>query len=429
MSSSGGRAGSRPTGPVRRGRATVCGCLASHGSSTSTARALAAEVADLRARAGRDRPRDIGAPDLRPTCAQRTWSWCGSTTRSPPDLATALADPAVRCVLAGPTLTDGDPDRVLGEAAGLLIGGDHPGARRPRPGRDATPPSRCAQRPPAPRRRATTATTTIVTDRVLLVDKVTDDVQVLLTARVGLIDQPVLTWRPATSTAAWTLGAHPGRGRGPRRHPRRWSQLLATGVRLPSRRPSASASSATAPSGTSTAERSARCGPRPRRGVRHLRGASLRSSRCRSRRRHDRLGRRARRARRRRPGRGLHPAEHPCAWALRAIDAGKHVVVEKPFAIHTAEADAGARRGGRRRPARRGLPEPPLRPGPPGGSAPRPLGCAGRGLPHRDLRRRLRPPLQPLALRRGRVRRRLLRLGLAPARPDPRPRALPTSTT
>ena len=33
------------------------------------------------------------------------------------------------------------------------------------------------------------------------------------------------------------------------------------------------------------------------------------------------------------------PSTH-AQWALRAIDAGKHVIVEKPFAIHTSEADA-----------------------------------------------------------------------------------------
>jgi scyllo-inositol 2-dehydrogenase (NADP+) len=43
-------------------------------------------------------------------------------------------------------------------------------------------------------------------DRVLQIDKVSDDVEVFLQARIGLTEHPVVTWRPSTRVVAWTLG-------------------------------------------------------------------------------------------------------------------------------------------------------------------------------------------------------------------------------
>ncbi len=46
--------------------------------------------------------------------------------RLEPDLARALADPAVPVLLAGPTLAEADPDRVLAQAAGVDLGASSP---------------------------------------------------------------------------------------------------------------------------------------------------------------------------------------------------------------------------------------------------------------------------------------------------------------
>lgn len=46
----------------------------------------------------------------------------------------------------------------------------------------------------------------VLRDRWLMQDKVCDDVEVLVTARMGLTDHPVATWRPATGVGLLTLG-------------------------------------------------------------------------------------------------------------------------------------------------------------------------------------------------------------------------------
>jgi predicted dehydrogenase len=47
----------------------------------------------------------------------------------------------------------------------------------------------------------------LVTDTFVPLDKTVDDVQVLLTAMLGLTEHPVLTWRPATGVGCLTVGS------------------------------------------------------------------------------------------------------------------------------------------------------------------------------------------------------------------------------
>ena len=179
-----------------------------------------------------------------------------------------------------------------------------------------------------------------LTGRVATVERIADDVRVLRTARLGLTDHPVLTWRPSTATAAWTMGTTPA-AIADRDATRLLVQVLREmceqappepGARGPARlrghRPRAQ------PGGA----RRRRAGARRR--VRHVPGAPRP------------------RSWRRPPGSPRRPRPRPCStvttstsswsprrrarmrrWALRAIAAGKHVVLEKPFAIRTAEAD------------------------------------------------------------------------------------------
>ena len=105
------------------------------------------------------------------------------------------------------------------------------------------------------------------------------------------------------------------------------------------------------------------------------------------------------------------PPNSHAEWTLRALEAGKSVVVEKPFCLTVDEADRQVAAAARARPDPRRLPEPPLGRRLPGAEEGRAQRADRRGLPLRELPRRLRPPLQLLALRRGRLRRRDLRLG------------------
>ena len=49
----------------------------------------------------------------------------------------------------------------------------------------------------------------LIRDSWLRIDKVRDDVDVLLTAMAGLTEHPVMTWRPAASVGLFTLGSDP----------------------------------------------------------------------------------------------------------------------------------------------------------------------------------------------------------------------------
>ncbi|MFZ0323517.1 MAG: Gfo/Idh/MocA family oxidoreductase [Actinomycetes bacterium] len=256
----------------------------------------------------------------------------------PRDLVTALADPAVSVVLAGPTLTRADPDRQLADAAGLLLAGSTPVHDvRVRPGPDLVRSSW----PTGHQHRDGDHVDEHehIGDRVAVVDKASDDVQILLTARVGLVEQPVLTWRPATSTAAWTLGSVPG-AVGERAATRAMVVLL----RLVTGRPEAP------PVGVGLLGFGA-IGHEHSRAVRAVSGLSLAAVCDTSQARLDAASAGA-------PGVltttsadellerddvdlvvvSTPPSTH-ARWALRVLAAGKHVIVEKPFAIRTAEAD------------------------------------------------------------------------------------------
>jgi predicted dehydrogenase len=300
---------------------------------------LASAVTDLRGRSTGAGLVDAGAPgsvaDLR--AADAVVVWVDRPVRG--DLAAALADPAVRCVLAGPTLTDGDPDGVLGGAAGLLVEGVTPvHDARIRAGRDAIE----SLRPRGHGHQGPEGTHDHdhVVDRIPLATAVGDDVRVLLTARIGLAEQPVLTWRPSTSTAAWTLGATPGAiaSQG-------MTRTLVALVRLACGQPEAPPvrvgllgygaighEHSRAVRATPGLTLAAVCDSSPER-----RAASVAAA----------------------PGvattdsaDGLierddvdlvvisTPPDSHARWALRAIDAGRDVVIEKPLAIDTASADA-----------------------------------------------------------------------------------------
>jgi scyllo-inositol 2-dehydrogenase (NADP+) len=125
-----------------------------------------------------------------------------------PWLAEALANRSRPILLVGPTLTLGDPNRLFVEAAGLLIAGITPihDIRVRSVSTAALDLHSGGHKHAGPDH---TGDHEHVRDRVPLIDKVLEDVAVLLVASVGLVDQPVLTWRPATSTAAWTLGSTP----------------------------------------------------------------------------------------------------------------------------------------------------------------------------------------------------------------------------
>ena len=116
------------------------------------------------------------------------------------------------------------------------------------------------------------------------------------------------------------------------------------------------------------------------------------------------------------------PHDQLAALAERALDAGAHVLVEKPAGLGTRAGRAPARCGGARRPAGQGRLQPPL------SSRHRPRG--GRGpfrrarradAPARPLRPRRPARLRPRVARRAGAlgRRRADRPGHAPARPRP----------
>ena len=300
---------------------------------------LAAEVAGLRARLAAaglvDAGEPTGAGDLRSADIVVVWADRPLTA----DLARALADPGVRTVVAGPTITEADPDGVLAEAAGLLLGGTTPVHDiRVRPGAATLP----ALLPVAHQHSGGghMGHHDHLTDRVVLVDKTADDVQVLLAARIGLAEHPVLSWRPATATAVWTLGTQVD-AVADRSSTRALVQLLRLVAGVPD-----------APPVRVGLLGYGAIGHEHSRAVRSVAGLSL-AAVC------DTSAERLAAAGSAAPGVALTdsaealfdrddvdlvvvstPPRTHAEWALRALRAGKHVVVEKPFAIRTAEADA-----------------------------------------------------------------------------------------
>jgi predicted dehydrogenase len=179
----------------------------------------------------------------------------------------------------------------------------------------------------------------VVADSWLTVDKTLDDVDVLLTAMSGLTEHPVMSWRPSTGVGLTTLGCTAATVDAPVFHRlvHRWVRH-ALGLTE----------------------------PRPRRvgmlgfgaiGVEHVdalasvAGLEL-AAVC------DRVPARLQAARELVPAVATYddpddlldqgdvdavivstPPNTHATWALRALESGRHVVVEKPFCLTTAEAD------------------------------------------------------------------------------------------
>ena len=252
-------------------------------------------------------------------------------------------------LLAGPTLAHVSADGLLAEAAGLVVEGHTPAhevrlraGTAAQPGRAVAgsadrlalgPGSGPAAGSPGAPGLFRLAQPALVRDRVLRVAKAADDVEVLLTASVAYTDHPVATYRPATRIGTWTLAsASPDAGR-----------LLALLLRyLAGQQP-------TRPLGVSLLGFGAI-------GAEHL-GAALAVDGLAVRAVCDRDPTRLAAARTAAPDVlvtasvddlltdegtdvlvvSTPPATH-ATWALRALEAGKHVVVEKPFALRTEDA-------------------------------------------------------------------------------------------
>ncbi|HEX2809561.1 MAG TPA: Gfo/Idh/MocA family oxidoreductase, partial [Kineosporiaceae bacterium] len=181
---------------------------------------------------------------------------------------------------------------------------------------------------------------THVRDGVLQVEKTADDVQRLLEANIGLVDHPVATWRPATRLLTWTLGGTPEavEARGS-------ALLLILALRHALSLP-------TPPPVRVGLLGYGAIGHEHNRAVHAVDGLELVAVCDAS---TERLQAAARYARDARTGTdaiellasddvdlvivSTPPVGH-AHWAFAALEAGKHVVVEKPFAISTAEADA-----------------------------------------------------------------------------------------
>jgi predicted dehydrogenase len=247
-------------------------------------------------------------------------------------LAAAARGTAV--LLVGP-----QPGQELADTAGLLPGRLLPvHAVRVRPGRDA---GQVADRLGGDELE--------LTDRWPLQDKVADDVEQLLTANSAFTDHPVATWRPATCVGTLTVGstretyADPAFGRlvvrllrhvlGLRDAPAVRVGMLGYGA--------IGHEHAVAIGRTTGLELSAVCDPNP---------ARIEAARA-----------FAPSVRGHADGEALladeevdlvivsTPPNTHADWVLRALEAGKHVVVEKPFCITVEEADrqiAAARAAG-----------------------------------------------------------------------------------
>ena len=300
---------------------------------------LANEVAALRRRLSEAGLADIGSPPSVTTmqAADAVVVWADQPLA--PELAAMLAQPSVIAVLAGPTLTDADPWQILSDAAGLLVRGSTPPHDvRLRAGPDAgdgVGPGAHGHGDSSHRDEHEH-----LFERVALIDKATDDVQVLRTARIGLVDHPVMTWRPVTATAAWSMGTTP-EAVSDRSATRALAQLLRRVCDVPGPQPIRVGLLGYGAIGHEHS-RAARAVP----------GLAL-SAVCDT--SEDRRAAAAAAA----DGVAVlaapedllarddvdlivvsTPPNTHARWALRAIESGKHVVVEKPFALHTADADA-----------------------------------------------------------------------------------------
>ena len=236
-------------------------------------------------------------------------------------------------LLVGPTMST-----ALSDAAGLLPGQltpEHEVRVRPGPGaRDVG---------------ARLGGDVLLRDRFPLQDKVADDVEVLLTANVAFQDHPVATWRPSTGVGALTIGGSAATLEDPA-----WHRLVHRLLRhVAGEREAAAVRIGMLGYGAIGAEHGDAIG--------RTDGLAL-SAVC------DRDDARVDAARSLVPDLRAHPdgaalladddvdlvvvstppSSH-AEWVLRALEAGKHVVVEKPFCLTVEEADrqvaAAAERG------------------------------------------------------------------------------------
>jgi predicted dehydrogenase len=294
-------------------------------------------VGDLRARLAAAGIRDCGQLDDPTELAGVEVVVVWADRPLGPDLARALADPSVCVLLAGPTLAQADPAGTLADAAGLRLGPSSPMHDvRLRMGPDGQWLYSAFH---VHGDHAHHDEHEHLSGQVATVEGMADDVKVLRTARLGLTDHPVLTWRPATATAAWTMGTTPEAIAD-----RDGARLLVQVLREMAKEP------APAPVRVGLLGYGA-IGHEHSRAVRAVDGLAL-SAVC------DTSQERLDLAEAAAPGvatttsaEGLldrddvdlvvistPPSSH-ASWALRALAAGKHVVLEKPFAIRTAEAD------------------------------------------------------------------------------------------
>jgi predicted dehydrogenase len=254
-----------------------------------------------------------------------------------PEQVAIVADPGARVLLAGPTLLDADPERVLAEASGVYVAGRTPIHDIRVRGRSDGTPSLSGHEHAGDDHLGRHDH---VEDRVTLIDKTADDVEVLRSAQVGLAVHPVTTWRGRTGTGVVTLGTHPG-SVGDRVTLHALLELV--------RRASGEPAPATIRVGLLGY---GAIGHEHSRAVRAVDGLTL-TAVC------DSAAARREAAEVAAPGVATTadadaliarddvdlvvvstpPSTH-ADWALRALRAGKHVVVEKPFAIRTEEADA-----------------------------------------------------------------------------------------
>ena len=254
------------------------------------------------------------------------------------DLTRVLSQPGVRVLLAGPTLADADPDRLLAEVSGVHASGSTPVHDiRVRSGRHGEALGTSGH---AHSEGDHVGRHDHVTDRVTLVEKVADDVEILRIAQVGLVEHPVMTWRPRTATGVWTLGT-----RAAALGDRDADRTLLTLVQYVVGRPPA-------PRVRVGLLGYGAIGHEHSRAVRAVDGLEL-AAVC------DVSAVRREAATSAAPGIATEsdgadllarddvdlvvvstpPSTH-ASWALRAVRAGKHVLVEKPFAIRTDDADA-----------------------------------------------------------------------------------------
>ena len=229
-------------------------------------------------------------------------------------------------LLAGPTLTALNADGLLAAAAGVQTLGRTPTHEiRTRLSAGVDP-------------RA--VGTLLVRDSYPLVDKVADDVVVLATANVAYTDHAVLTWRPSSGVGVLTLGSESATWSDPRfaELVRRWADV-ATGRPQP------------APLRVGILGYGA-IGHEHARAFLDVPGYEL-AGVC------DQSAARVDAARELAPGLESFadgaallastsidlvvvstPPDTHAAWAMAALSAGKHVLLEKPMALSTAECDA-----------------------------------------------------------------------------------------